>query len=634
MILGPGNKWKTVGFFVWICLVSIIFYAIFHQDNFFEKEAENIATLTRKRGDVLYRHEGLVRWRDAIDNHVFHDGDWVATAPGSVGDLEFRSGQKLKLGPETQIQIRSIVQGKSDYSFMITLSRGAVVADVKKPAKRQESQESKGNFLNLRSKVNSERLQEGVDERVIPSLVVRAGNTSVNIGSGSQMGLVKEAGNKEIQKFVIKSSQDKVPFFDRKTHSSTSVNSNFIPPSAKIFPEKRGAIFFVREAALPSPISHPPTLAAVRLDRVSLANLSRKVLSSPPPPKLAPQRLPAQAAVMRRPILMSKANSRPKNDPKVDLKALGYEFMLKIPEGNVIFYTDGQLSTLSPLNIHLPLERPKKVPIMGILRPLVEVMPRQGSMAHILDGEAFTDANIGLPLSAVVSFGRETFIGAFKEYRVLIRGGSRLTSEKNRSEVFTANYSTLRVRGYANLPRRSLTIGLDRLEIPSNLSTPWIMAKRDIEPDRAAIRIALQNGDDLPKMMPFIRSAQEVGVTDDGPRDQVGIFVVRKQAVIAEVSGPSLNKEAMEVLLKYLDGDFVFRGPKSALHEFHEKSQQDFASWVEASLDLGKVLYVMKRKKIYPVSREFIKTNNEVAHFIDAQAGAVFVEKVDVLAYR
>jgi hypothetical protein len=51
-------------------------------------------------------------------------------------------------------------------------------------------------------------------------------------------------------------------------------------------------------------------------------------------------------------------------------------------------------------------------------------------------------------------------------------------------------------------------------------------------------------------------------------------------------------------------------------------------------LDKGKVLYILKRNKIYPVSRDFIKTNNEVAKFVEGQARAIFLQKVEILAYR
>jgi hypothetical protein len=86
--------------------------------------------------------------------------------------------------------------------------------------------------------------------------------------------------------------------------------------------------------------------------------------------------------------------------------------------------------------------------------------------------------------------------------------------------------------------------------------------------------------------------------------------------------------------MNLLKGEFVFRGSRSALHDTRTRSKGDLVNWMSALLDKGKVLYILKRKKLYPVSKQFIKTNDEVAQFIDEQAKAVFLDKVEILHSR
>ena len=95
-----------------------------------------------------------------------------------------------------------------------------------------------------------------------------------------------------------------------------------------------------------------------------------------------------------------------------------------------------------------------------------------------------------------------------------------------------------------------------------------------------------------------------------------------------------MDQPTIETLLPLLDGNFVFKGPRSALYDMRGTSQTALLDWIGALLDKGKVLYILKRNKLYPVSRDFIKTNNEVAKFIDSQAKAIFLEKVEILDYR
>jgi hypothetical protein len=191
----------------------------------------------------------------------------------------------------------------------------------------------------------------------------------------------------------------------------------------------------------------------------------------------------------------------------------------------------------------------------------------------------------------------------------------------------------IKVRAYGDGVSQGITIGLDQVEPVRN---PNAMGKKkeDISPLNAQVRISLQSERDLASIMSFIQAANKVGMVKGGPSDELGYFIVRRRSVVAQVGGRGLSKKILQLVTSSLQGDFVFKGYRRSLHDSGDKSQRDLALWIDSLLDQGKVLYVMKRDKLYPVSREFVKTNAEVARFIDSQAKALFVDKVDVISFR
>ena len=178
-----------------------------------------------------------------------------------------------------------------------------------------------------------------------------------------------------------------------------------------------------------------------------------------------------------------------------------------------------------------------------------------------------------------------------------------------------------------------MSIGLDKFTaVQDNL--PWTQAKGELSLEAAPFAVHMVTGQDYFKFLPFLKGANAIGISRSGLASNDGTFVVRNQAVIAQLRGSAMDQHTIETLLPLLDGNFVFKGPRSALYDMRGTSQTALLDWIGALLDKGKVLYILKRNKLYPVSRDFIKTNSEVAKFIDSQAKAVFLEKVEILDYR
>jgi hypothetical protein len=163
--------------------------------------------------------------------------------------------------------------------------------------------------------------------------------------------------------------------------------------------------------------------------------------------------------------------------------------------------------------------------------------------------------------------------------------------------------------------------------------SPIFAPRQELKPNTAPITIRLALGQDMLKFLPYLAGAGAFGVSRDSLGNGEGIYVVKGE-VIAELKGAGVDSGVVSKVMDLLGGEFAFRGTRSALYDTRGKTQGALVDMVDALLDKGKVLYILKRNKIYPVSRDFIQTNNEVAKFIDSQAKAIFLEKVEILEYR
>lgn len=716
---------KIIAFIIWISLVSGITYAIYHEQELFQLKSQSIAKMTSKSGDILYRQEGLVRWRETVENQEFSDGDWIVTGPLSFANIAFRSGQLLKVGSDTQIQIRGIMQGSSEYSYMVTLSKGAVVAEVteKQRLKAKKNREDASD-MSFGSRLANSYSSAG-DSNTSHGMVIRSGNRSFTVDEGKKLGLLKEVGTAEMTK-VSDSLLLSNSFMKGRLGKPDNLEADFLPPDARVFSDKKSAIIVTKDAVLSKanlpieagrandrnvsglvstesgspkmaqPQKHLDQLRISRADFTAMSDSStlsdgdvpsdersvgfNKKLSSDgsqiaskkakisdhlPVLKLkekidkldlgiqasknANVSMVSQSDGNNLPVknrsfgLRSKDNGSKKvskQDPDLDksiinndVSAIGFEHFLRLENRLLSISVYKSVSALRNGKIRLTLLPPTKKPAVGQLRPVLELVGKQGSKIPIVEGNINSDSEIILPLDLVIKYGREKFVGVFKEYEVSARAGSVLTVNGKKSQAFERVFSVIKVTGLGGGSSQGITVGLDNFDAGRS-NNGNSSKKPEISTEIAPIRISLQSENDLPLISPFIEKASRVGFSKGGPRDDLGYFVVRNQAVIAEIAGSGLTRGILQNIVTALRGDFVFRGLKNALHEPGDKSQRDLTTWVDSLLDQGKVLYVMKRSRLYPVSREFVKTNNEVAKFIDSQAKAVFVEKVDVIYFR
>jgi hypothetical protein len=344
--------------------------------------------------------------------------------------------------------------------------------------------------------------------------------------------------------------------------------------------------------------------------------LRRPRAVSPPPPK--PEEPPPPPP-------------KKKEKPLPQLsKPIGLEIDIAQPTGKE-WWTMQPIASLSPTILDIPLKAPAQKPEVGEWKPLVEVSGSGKPL--VIDTLRPTDRTLRLSVGQARKVAVVKRQGGVTEYGFSLRGGAAVTRGKDGEQSFSSRKVDYKIKTLGEFPGGPVSIGVDQIN-PQASNSPWMEPKKEVGLDASNLIIHLTSSQDYSRFYSLIRGSGSVAITREGLRSASGVFVVRKQAVVAQLRGPALTKPVASKMLDTLQGDFVFKGPRSALHDTRGQAQGALVDWIGALLDKGKVLYILKRNKLYPVSRDFIKTNNEVAQFIDSQAKAIFLEKVQILDYR
>lgn len=91
------------------------------------REGSAIAKLEMKRGNIKYKPENVVSWYKASRGQDFFQGDYVSTGPNSKASIIFKSGEKLELEEDSQVEIK--ISRGSNKAVKVTILKGYVVAN-------------------------------------------------------------------------------------------------------------------------------------------------------------------------------------------------------------------------------------------------------------------------------------------------------------------------------------------------------------------------------------------------------------------------------------------------------------------------------------------------------------------------
>jgi hypothetical protein len=301
---------------------------------------------------------------------------------------------------------------------------------------------------------------------------------------------------------------------------------------------------------------------------------------------------------------------------------------------NSDLWTMRSLSEMNNLAIEIPVISNRRRPKVGKMSLLARLEGKNPRRSIVYKGRGPKSQIFKIPISDIRKTANlERLRGGVMQYNFKVKGGALVRFEKETRQSFGRGNKSFSIKSYGEYPGGPVSLALSEWS-RSRGQGIWMRPKTSLIPSAAPISVHLVSSTDLARFNPYFRGARKAGRSRRGLYSGNGVFVVRNSQVVAQLRGDKVNGKVRREIMNLLKGEFVFRGSRSALHDTRTRSKGDLVNWMSALLDKGKVLYILKRKKLYPVSKQFIKTNDEVAQFIDEQAKAVFLDKVEILHSR
>lgn len=548
---------------LWLSAVMLVIFALVKQNEFFKDTQTPIAKLNKSldgiSDGILVRSESVVRWQQAVEEQSLYDGDWVASGPFATTKVVLSSGQILDIGEDSQIQIRAIMRQNEQNSFLVSLARGSVFADLKSDCQK------------------------------CPSITIKSDEKSFNVASGQSVGIVKEIG-KSMEKMTSKTA---LPVFKgKKTAMIGILDKNFVTT--------------VEKTVVDTPKNNTNISGAINTQTGTGTSSQTNTVSPLLPPAIKPVKI---------------------NVPQISLR----QYMVKIqadPNQKIMYTTDQKLDAIKHLKFRIDLNIP---PIPFKSRNLIaglKIYSDTNKTSVILEatpGESF----VLIPISLIASLGSQIQTGYIKDYRIKMMPGLRLeNSQKNPSDYKGSEVElTLRILGDWN--RDMVELSLDQLKSDINFHNPWSPNKNLLAKDQAPYRVLIYQSSEIVKLRSLIRGSGAIGISPIQNPSLEGFYIIKDRRILGEIAGTQINEGFFKVITHALGAETIYKGKRQAFYD--QSNISNLNNSIGKMLDEGKTIYILKKGKTYPVNRDFIKTNAEVAGFVDSQAKAIFLEKVDII---
>jgi hypothetical protein len=288
----------------------------------------------------------------------------------------------------------------------------------------------------------------------------------------------------------------------------------------------------------------------------------------------------------------------------------------------IIYTTDQRVGQLKAGSFRIPFTRPATTPeIDKSLVPLLKVFSDANLKGEIVEG--FPGGNsVLLPISNILATASVTSHGLIRDYQARLLPGLRMNHEKVQAGDFKGVEVLFTLRLLGEINGTLVEIYLDQIQPDKGSQSPWIASKNIIERGQGSFGIKLYNAALIGNLKSLIRGSGSIGLYAGASPSEEGVFILN----LPSASGQG---GAARLIASSLGAETVFRGKKSSF--YGNGKSGDYLGNLTKILNAGKTIYVLRRGKTYPVSKDFVKTHAEVAAFIDKQARAIFLENVDII---
>lgn len=148
------------------------------------------------------------------------------------------------------------------------------------------------------------------------------------------------------------------------------------------------------------------------------------------------------------------------------------------------------------------------------------------------------------------------------------------------------------------------------------------------------IQLIVTQSSDYLKLLPYMRSSASFQISTGAALTETGTFSVDASKIVCQFGGSGFSPQIADKLMNILGHAFVFKGRRSAIQDVSALSLDAFKDWISKKTDEGKNVYIRAKATFVPVSRDFMNERKEVAEFVKKASGAIFLEKVEIIAFR
>ncbi len=385
------------------------------------------------------------------------------------------------------------------------------------------------------------------------------------------------------------------------------------PGEEKAIVKTRSGVVMFKGPA-PKKIQEIPKQEAPQIEVLMVAD-PEPVKEEPPPPP------PPKVVVVVPPKKPIPVPPPPPPEPEVE----GTEMAItsSIPK---VYYTFDSLDAVKGQMIALKWSEPESaheswVPLLelsnGSVKKVIEL--KKGGVASLGWGDfgpiKADSAGDGLPCALLTLRG-----GA----KITVASGVKTSFSKVAKETKICSYKD----GAANVP---LVVGMSHIDGDRPPKTGAFTA---VTPEPLRYQIVATTAAQYLALMPLASKSSYIKIARVPGFAERGVFVAKSGKVIAQLSGSGFNAAASDKVMGYLSGEIVFKGARNSLYDATSLSADQLKEWISKNTQQGRSVYVHRTGTLLPISRDFLEERREVAAFIKTVASQMFIDKVEIIAYK
>ena len=551
-----------------------------------------IASVSASLGKVKVRAHRRVSWKDVEAKSKLYEGDRLATEKNSGATVLFSQGRAVKVGPNSLILISAIREG-SDFNFIVDVQKGSVVGVMTAPRKRSTTATA-----------------------VLP-IQLTAGKQSATVDLGKQVQI--SVGNG-------------VP---AKVTELTLTAKQSAEPIAKLIQK-----------------IEPVFVDVPKIDLSAVANAASAITA------ISPKEIPVvtQDNALAKPSELNAATEsrfqmKSAKDGAVSIPfAKDYLPFVTNPTDGALLWSFKSLQEMSETRLAFSLTPPRRAPKGAVWQPIVEIgAPGSGehSEGMVLSGAGFKMQKIETTLGLVAKRGVISNLNGVPQITISYREGSLIkrtipapegeTQGKTETErSFAKSGRKLNILALGDVAAGQIAVTVDSLvKDTSEIPVDFVESKKPISVSAPYLSIRLESAADFKDLFGFIRGAGAVDFSRAPIADGSGVFIVRGQKIVAQLTGTLVpSKKDLADLLATLRGDFVFKGDKKSFVDAASRDGKTLKEIAGTMIKKGQVFYVMSANDLVAVNQEFVSKNGDVARFIENNASIIFTGQVEVLESR